>query len=116
MTEITTQEWCDIANEIEPKTEGKEWVCRKNNTVVLIEKHTGVSLAFYYSPSSVSEQQLRLADYLAEKGVVVIYAEEMKMYAAFITDAPISKLKSEHKDINMCRALAVLALIKENRK
>lgn len=133
MTEITVQDWCDIANEVEPQPEGNEWVIVKERVVQ--KKHANgnciVLDGFQYKPNSLNQhcalslsQRISIADYLAAKGVVVVkdnrgiyhsvlWEEIITVIAPPMCYSPKTKVLSIHKNINDCRALAVLALRKD---
>lgn len=118
MTEITTQEWACIANKVEPQN---KWVIEDGVVCYLSWKQRPVD---YYMPIIDDKQQLRLADYLAKKGVAVVYDGwdghnkfiAIKTIVARCGDTASGEILSSENNINMCRALAVLALIKEQRK
>lgn len=119
MTEITTQEWAGIANKVEPQN---KWVIEDGVVCYLSWKQRPVD---YYMPIIDDKQQLRLADYLAENGVIVYLDGTPSAYRMGADGIPEHTVREDgsmlfhtlarHKDINMCRALAVLALIKEGK-
>ncbi len=102
MTKITTQEWCDIANEIYYH----KFI--KNGESVL-SRVSGSFEPLSYNRERFDAQRLRLADYLAEKCVYVVKEGDNYITKKYWGG---DRLTSS-KDINLCRALAVLALIGE---
>lgn len=124
MTEITTQDWCDIANEVEPRPVGDlKWLARNGCAQPTAFEPDGDELTVVYDLITSSNRKLRLADYLAEKGVAAVYDGwdghnkyvAMKLIVTRCGDTEIGEILASHNNPNMCRALAVLALIKEGK-
>ncbi len=105
---ITPDDWLYIANEVEPEY---EWsIFGKVNMAVgrYYQSIEGKAVKDY-KPKHRTAQQLRLADYLAEKGATVFWNTD-EIDPRFTCLHGCDYL-AEHADINLCRALAVLALI-----
>ena len=111
MTEITAQEWCDIAKEVHLRPKGLEYSVAADNKIET-PFDNGVSWFWEVVGDNV-HQNIKIADYLAEKGVFVLLDENSED-GNYVCIHWFRRL-SEHKEINMCRALAVLALIKEGK-
>lgn len=108
---ITPEQWKAIANEVTSLPKEREWRIAENGRVYLYTISTGENLLIEFNPEYMVAQQLRLADYLAEKGVHVRWNTLGK---CFIAETYASyRVKVRHKNIKYCRALAVLALIGE---
>lgn len=114
---ITPEQWLKIANEVEPMPEGGEWFiesqgCHEHKVIRI----TTCCLTIRYEPTlrygEAKAQQLRLADYLAEKGVVVL-KENDGSFGAYLLEGNADTLNhdiAQHDKVNDCRALAALAL------
>lgn len=119
---ITPEQWAKIANEVEPQPKGSEWAL-DNSGYVVRQSGNAYYPCGYKGLSPNLRQQLRLADYLAEKGVVVYVDGQPTAYRMGPDGIPEHTIREDgsilfhtlarHKNINLCRALAVLALIEE---
>ena len=106
---ITPEQWLKIANEVEPehKWEAKGLMVFYN----YITAHGRYKN--YYNPKNKASR-LAIADYLAEKSVYVGKDSESGEFHCFKIRDCMADIISRGKDINLCRALAVLALIGED--
>jgi hypothetical protein len=128
MSRYTPEELLRVAEAVEPFDDDNEW---KISTTGSLKGHVYAcveSLCWTYEPlnmelTSGGVQQLRLRDWLADQGVVIVldgkYMASRMMADGSIEHVvkedgdPLYKSVARHKDINTCCLLAAIALTGE---
>lgn len=126
MSKIDSNILLVVANGVEPLDQGMgEWVvhnCPVSGEFVALD-----DLSIGYNPLDKSDehkaQQLRIRDFLAEKGVVIYFDASRYNAARLMPDGtlehvvracgdPLYTILAHHKNINACAVLAAHAVIK----